>query len=137
MRVSKKYRFCIHVSNANMVFTIFLFIGTSQFMFLDDIINIIINACATYDPELLATIHCLSIDIKAIGSILKKHSIGFHLLVSSLTFFVDLRRIMVEIIWKIHFRLNNAVERDRITVSFDAGFFLVQYIVRATDYTFY
>src|ERR1039458_5602994 len=75
MKIGKENRLGIHICNTYMVLSIFFFIGAGKFMFLDDIIQIIINRSAAHNACLLPAVHGQLVNIKTFILILKENSI--------------------------------------------------------------
>src|SRR5690606_11219643 len=120
-----------------MILTVFFFIRTCKLMFLNHTIDVIIYSSTTYYAVLFAAIHCLCINVVTVFSILKKHSFAKHAFKILFSFFISLRRIMVEVVREIYLWFYYMIKRVGVAFGFYASFFLIQYIIRAACNTFY
>ena len=62
--VAKEHRLCVGVHSVDEYHTVVLFVGTCKFVFLNDLVLIILAECSTCDTVLCAAVHCLSVDVE-------------------------------------------------------------------------
>ena len=107
--ISEKHRFDIGIVHTNMLHTVFFFITTGQFMFLDVTFQIIIYI-STYNQTILCTsVHRLCIYIILFLLILNQPAFLLKQPEVFSSLFINSRIMFVCSYRKIYFRLNNMI----------------------------
>ena len=103
-------------------------------MLLYKIVLIVINVTQSKDAILLMSAHSLAVNVDAFFVILNQVSFLDEFIEVFSSFGIN-KRFVLNVIWKVHFRLINVIKTHRFAFSQYSCLLSVQNIVRTVSYT--
>ena len=120
----------IGVAGIHMTDAIRFFIGTGQFVFFDDIVQIIVYGSASDKTGLASSVHGLTVNVETGLGVLYTDAVCHQFVHILFGFFIDRSIVQVHVFRQIHFRLVHMQERIRIVLYLDTRFRAAHYVVR-------